>query len=57
MSEREKFGSNIREQGLGSTMVDLVFNPITGNFEQVPQGTPIVEGQVVTSMTRDGFAV
>lgn len=57
MNEREKFGAAIRKQGQGFSMVDLVYNPTTGNFEQVPQGSPIEEGQVVTGMTRDGFAI
>ncbi len=38
-----------------STLKDLVFNPETGDFEQVEQGTSN-EGDTVTKMTEDGFA-
>ena len=51
-----KLGEEVRDQGYkGSTMMDLVFNPETGNFEQIPKGTAH-EGDVVTDMTKDGFA-
>lgn len=54
--ELNKLGETVREQGYeGSTMMDLVFNPATGEFEQVPKGKAH-EGDVVTEMTRDGFA-
>ena len=36
-------------------MQDLVFNPVTGEFEQRPRGTHGA-GDVVTDMTKDGFA-
>ncbi len=39
----------------GNTMQDLVFNPVTGEFEQRPHGTHGA-GEVVTDMTKDGFA-
>lgn len=38
-----------------STLKDLVFNPETGDFEQIPVGTAN-EGDTVTKMTTDGFA-
>lgn len=38
-----------------STLKDLVFNPETGDFEQVPVGT-VNEGDTVTKMTENGFA-
>jgi hypothetical protein len=38
-----------------STLKDLVFNPETGDFEQVDHGTTH-EGDTVTKMTEDGFA-
>lgn len=38
-----------------STLKDLVFNPETGDFEQVDVGSA-VEGDTVTKMTEDGFA-
>lgn len=51
-----KLGEEVRDQGYkGSTMMDLVFNPETGNFEQIPKGSAH-EGDVVTDMTKDGFA-
>lgn len=39
-----------------STLKDLVFNPETGDFEQVERGTAN-EGDTVTKMTEDGFAL
>lgn len=39
-----------------STLKDLVFNPETGDFEQVERGTAN-EGDTVTKMTWDGFAM
>lgn len=51
-----KLGEEVRDQGYkGATMMDLVFNPETGDFEQIPKGTAH-EGDVVTDMTKDGFA-
>lgn len=38
-----------------STLKDLVFNPKTGEFEQVERGSAN-EGDTVTKMTEDGFA-
>ncbi len=54
--ELEALGQTVREQGYeGSTLKELVYNPVTGDFEQVPKGTAH-EGDVVTEMTKDGFA-
>lgn len=39
-----------------STLKDLVYNPETGDFEQVETGTAS-EGDTVTKMTEDGFAL
>lgn len=49
---------DVREEGLnqGNSMKDLVFDPITGDFRQVPRGTHHGEGDVVTEMTNKGFA-
>ena len=49
---------DVREEGLnqGSSMKDLVFDPISGDFRQVPRGTHHGEGDVVTEMTNKGFA-
>lgn len=48
----------VREQGLsqGSTMKDLVFDPVTGDFRQVERGSQHGPGDVVTEMTDKGFA-
>jgi len=51
----EKLGEEVRKQGEGTAMTELVFNPATGEFEQRAQGTS-GEGDVVTNMTKDGFA-
>lgn len=36
-------------------MTDLVFNPVTGEFEQRPRGTAS-DGDVVNEMAKTGFA-
>lgn len=36
-------------------MTDLVFNPVTGEFEQRPRGTAN-DGDVVNEMAKTGFA-
>ena len=48
----------VREEGLhqGSSMKDLVYDPVTGDFHQEPRGTHRGEGDVVTEMTDKGFA-
>lgn len=38
-----------------SSLKDLVYNPETGDFEQVERGS-VNEGDTVTKMTEDGFA-
>lgn len=54
--ELNKLGETVRKQGYeGFTLMDLVYNPVTGDFEQVPKGEAH-EGDVVTDMTKDGFA-
>lgn len=57
ITELERFGNQIKEQGegQGSTMMDLVFDPVTGDFKQVPKGQQHV-GDVVTEMAEKGFA-
>ena len=58
----DRFGEEIRRQSYpseaGPSMMDLVFDPETGTFKQVPRNTaaPQQPGTVVTGMTRDGFA-
>ncbi len=58
----EQFGEEIRRQSYpseaGQSMMDLVFDPETGTFKQVPRNTAATQqpGTVVTGLTRDGFA-
>lgn len=60
MTERElnKLGESVRDQGINqeSALTDLVFDPSTGEFKQVPKGTKTGPGDVVTEMTEKGFA-
>lgn len=60
MNEVE-FGEEVRRQGrpqeTGGSMKDLVYNPVTGEFEQVSRSdNPSGTGMVVTEMTEKGFA-
>ena len=56
-SELSNLGEEVRRQGQGNSMKDLVFDPVTGEFKQVSRGdNPAGEGDVVTQMTKDGFA-
>lgn len=58
----EQFGEEIRRQSYpseaGQSMMDLVFDPETGTFKQVPRNSPAPQqpGNIVTGITRDGFA-
>ncbi|MDE6574777.1 MAG: hypothetical protein K2L84_05565 [Muribaculaceae bacterium] len=56
-----EFGEEVRRQGrpeeAGRSMKDLVYNPATGEFEQVARTEdPSNRGIVVTEMTEGGFA-
>ena len=53
-----RLAEEVRDEGLnqGTSMKDLVFDPVTGDFRQVPRGTHYGEGDVVTEMTNKGFA-
>ncbi|MBP3552852.1 MAG: hypothetical protein J6K05_06725 [Bacteroidaceae bacterium] len=51
----DRINEVIEETQHGGSMQDLVFNPVTGEFEQRPHGTHGA-GEVVTDMTKDGFA-
>lgn len=55
-----EFGEEVRRQGrpeTGRSMKDLVYNPVTGEFEQVSRtDNPSNRGMVVTEMTEHGFA-
>lgn len=57
--ELNKLAEEVREEGLnqGSSMKDLVYDPVTGDFRQVPRGTHHGDGDVVTEMTDKGFAL
>lgn len=55
----ERFGEEVRRQGrpeaAGRSMMDLVYDEVTGEFKQVPRGES-TNGTVVTEMTEQGFA-
>lgn len=56
----EQMGNDVRTQGGQGTgtMSELVFNPLTGEFETVAQGSAPHDGQmIVTPMTEEGFAL
>ena len=55
----EQMGNDVRTQGgQGSgTMSELVFNPVTGEFEtRAPGSGTADEVMIVTEMTKEGFA-
>lgn len=55
----EQLGKDVRTQGGQGTgtMSELIFNPVTGEFETRAQGTGTTgEEMVVTEMTNEGFA-
>lgn len=55
----EQMGNDVRTQGGQGTgtMSELVFNPVTGEFETIAQGSGSNdEGMIVTEMTKEGFA-
>lgn len=55
----DQIGEDVRVQGgQGSgTMSELVFNPTTGEFETISQGSaPVGDEIIVTDMTKEGFA-
>ena len=55
----EEMGNDVRTQGGQGTgtMSELVFNPTTGEFETVAQGSaPSGSNMIVTEMTKEGFA-
>lgn len=59
MNERElnNLSETVRRQGRGeSTMTDLVYDPVSGEFKQVSKTEAPVRGEVVTRMTEEGFA-
>ena len=55
----EQMGNDVRTQGGQGTgtMSELVFNPATGEFETVAQGSATSgSNMIVTEMTKEGFA-
>ena len=57
--ELSRLGQEVRKQGgqgTGSSMKDLVFDPVTGEFKQVERSEAPASGEVVTRMTEEGFA-
>lgn len=50
-----EFGEEIRKQGQGTSLFQLDFNPVTGEFIHRPKGSS-APGDVVTEMTDKGFA-
>ncbi len=51
-----KIAKVVKDTQGGNTITDLVFNPNTGEFEEAPMGVTHGAGEVVTDMTKDGFA-
>ena len=49
---------DVRQEGYNpeSSMKDLVFDPVSGEFRQVNRGSETSEGEIVTEMTNKGFA-
>ena len=49
---------DVRNQGYNpsASMKDLVYDPVSGEFKQIRKGATTDEGEVVTEMTRKGFA-
>ncbi len=56
METKKSIANAVREMQNGSEIIDLVFNPVTGNFEEVTRGMVPAVGNVVTAISRLGFA-
>lgn len=52
----QELANEVRRQSEGSSMKDLVFDPVTGEFKQVQKNSTNFTGDVVTEMTDKGFA-
>ena len=54
-----RLAEDVRNQGYNpsASMKDLVYDPVSGEFKQIRKGATTNEGEVVTEMTRKGFAV
>lgn len=57
-NQLNNLADGVRDEGYNSStsMKDLVFDPVTGEFKQVLKGTHSGQGEVVTEMTNKGFA-
>jgi hypothetical protein len=58
--ELSRLGQEVRKQGgqgTGTSMKDLVFDPVSGEFKQVSKTETPESGEVVTRMTEEGFAL
>lgn len=53
-----RLAEDVRNQGYNpsASMKDLVYDPVSGEFKQIRKGATTNEGEVVTEMTRKGFA-
>ena len=53
-----RLAEDVRNQGYNpsASMKDLVYDPVSGEFKQIRKGATTDEGEVVTEMTRKGFA-
>ncbi len=57
-NELQNLGEEVKRQGEGNSMKDLVFDPATGEFKQKAKWEPSAPGEdTVTGMTEDGFAM
>jgi len=54
-SELTNLAKVVRDTQHGNQSNELVFNSVTGEFEQRPAGTA-GDGEIVTDMTKEGFA-
>ena len=53
-----QLAEEVREEGYNQegSMKDLVFDPVTGEFQQIERGSHAGTGEIVTEMTNKGFA-
>ena len=56
MEGKNRIAEAVKEVQKGSKIIDLVFNPVTGDFEEIPIGMVPAVGNVVTGISRIGFA-
>lgn len=56
MEGKNRIAEAVKKVQKGSSIIDLVFNPVTGDFEELPSGMVPAVGNVVTGISRIGFA-